>query len=122
MQSVYIELVVVRVNGYEPTAPVSAGTGQDGSPGEPVWLCETYGYEEVENSGIIWMDDDVSDRPLEFKVLIDQLDLEDFKDFALEHKYQVLDVTPVTEPMAFGEAGDSVEICKHRAGWIVMED
>lgn len=115
-------LTIVSVNGFEPKD--DSPDGAVDLPGDANWLCEQYGMAEdcQGESGILWTDyDGGSDYPWAFDVLIDTSESVSFENFAASRGYEILKDHDVNEPRNFGDGNGTVEILKHRNGWVVLE-
>lgn len=129
-------LVVVDLNGFDtpPETCIDEETGAEfdaipvgiiDPPGSANWLCEQYGMggEEGDGPGILHTDyDSSSDEPWRFSVLVDADESEDLQDFARKAGYEVISAVPVAEPMVYGDGSGTVEILKHRDGWVVLDN
>jgi hypothetical protein len=119
-------LAIVRLDGFRP-----ARAGEEGYcdgidlPGSANWFCEQHGMaaDVQSEAGILWTDYDSSaDEPWAFSVLVGGDEFEAVCRLARTHGYLVDAVSPVTEPMAYGDGAGTVEILKHRDGWIILEN
>lgn len=126
-------LAIVRLDGFEPEKEygIDEETGArvelDGPidlPGDANWLCEQYGMaaDLQAVTGILWADyEGGSDHPWAFAALVDGGEAADLEGFAREAGYAILGVETIAEPANFGDGNGTVEILKHRDGWVVME-
>ena len=91
-------------------------------PGDANWFCDNFGMAsdptEEGGPGILWSDYDGGGW--EFAVLVDSDEVELLKQTAENSGYSVLSVEEINEPQNFGDGNGTVEIIKHRDGWIVL--
>ena len=119
---VFKGLVIVALDGFEGEPEYD---GQVDEPGSANWLCERFGMADLDDdkdeiSGILWTDYDL-DGDWRFSVLIDAAEADDFEVAAEDAGYTAASIELVTEPTNFGDGGGTVEILKHRNGWVVLE-
>lgn len=117
----YASLSIVRIDGFEPAKDDS---GPVDRPGDANWFCGQYGMAPDDSgpadSGILWTDYDY--ESWRFAILIDTDELDSLKAFAESAGYDIDKVVEVAEPCNFGDGhAGTVEILKHRDGWIVIE-
>lgn len=123
-------LSVVTVDGFEPEKEYATDengvryevTSSLDLPGSANWLCDAYDMSEDDRSGpgILWTDYDAPDW--RFSVLLDEGEVGAFRDVAMEAGYTIASVKPITEPTNFGDGmSGTVEILKHRDGWVVLD-
>ena len=115
-------LSVVRVQGFEVSKSEEI-EGMVDQPGSANAFCEEFGMAALDEDslagpGILWTDYDGSDW--EFAVLISTEEVDALKAIAEETGYEILSVKEITEPTNFGDGGGTVEILKHRDGWVVL--
>jgi hypothetical protein len=118
-------LAIVRICGFDCPAGQETGVVSQDDPGSANWFCSGYGMAQDDDSGnpvapgILWTD---YDGPgWEFAVLVHEDELGALTDFARENNYEVIASEIVTEPTSFGDGTQgTVEILKHRDGWIVL--
>lgn len=115
-------LTIVKLDGFK--------NEDEASPSDPLgsanWFCEQYGMsnEGFNDSGIHWTDyDGWKGGPWDFSVLVASDEAEDVARFAKEYGYYVEGTEEITEPKNFGDGhGGTVEIVKHRDGWLILEN
>jgi hypothetical protein len=121
-------LSIVRLDGFRQAREGEEGY-RDGIalPGSANWFCEQHGMAaDVQSAtGILRTDHDSSaEEPWVFSVLVGDRDIDAACRLARSAGYRIESVEEVDEPMAFGD-GDgagTVEILKHRDGWLILEN
>jgi hypothetical protein len=110
-------LAVVTITGFESE---DDGTGPVDLPGSANWLCEGYGMagDDLDGPGILWTD--YARHGWTFAVLIDADEAEALATFAREAGYAVDQVEPIAGPTNFGDGAGTVEVLKHRDGWVLL--
>jgi hypothetical protein len=113
---VFEGLAVVTITGFEPE---DDGTGPVDLPGSANWLCGQYGMagEDLHTPGILWTSYDSS---WTFAALIDADEAEALATTAREAGYAVDKVEPIAGPTVFGDGAGTVEVLKHRNGWVLL--
>jgi hypothetical protein len=128
---VYPSLSVVYLTGFEPETEVIDGykVPVDGDmidpPGSANWLCERWGQTDSpgdhDADAILWTDYQVG-GDWDFSALIATENADALADFAREAGYTVGRIDPITEPTNYGDGNGTVEILKHRDGWVILEN
>jgi hypothetical protein len=120
-------LTIVDIDGYEPGEEAEQ-SGQVDPPGSANFLVNELGFyldlqSKSEKEVVLWTDYDIGGRSAWlFSILIDSADLEAVREACQEHGYDIVEEREVTEPINFGDGGGgTVEILKHRDGWIVLD-
>ena len=121
---IYEGLSVVRITGFD------GDPKWDGDPdplGSANHFCYLYGMrpddaaDTDETFGIIHADyDSPPDEPWTFSVLVDSREADAVIKAAEGAGYAVDAVEPVTTPAVYGDGDGTVEILRHRDGWVVL--
>jgi hypothetical protein len=115
-------LAIVELDGFSTPAESEEGWGSIDPPGSANYLCEAYGMaDDDQTTGILWTDYDYN-QTWRFSVLIDASEVEDLTSTAQDAGYEVIRVDEITEPTRYGDGNGTVEILKHRDGWVVIGD
>jgi hypothetical protein len=118
ISGVFKDLAIVTLEGFDPS---DHDLSLD-PLGSANWFCVEYGMTspifDPNNQGILWTD--YCGSGWKFAVLIDARELDTLIKFAKECDYDVIDHRPVSKPEQFGDGNGTVEILKHRAGWVVL--
>jgi hypothetical protein len=121
---VFESLSIVKVRGYKPTDPDAHHGGPVDRPGDANCLLESYGMAGANGDGD-WgpgvMHSDYDYPEWDFAVLIASDEVDAFRSHATLRGYEILSVEEVTEPTNFGDGSGTVEILKHRDGWVVLD-
>lgn len=114
--TVFEGLSIVEITGFEPAKDNDAID----PPGTANFFCELFGMADLDDDepeGILWTDYD--SEGWSFLVLIPADDVERLKVWAADAGYEVDSVEAVAEPCVFGDGGGSVEVLRHRDGWVI---
>lgn len=116
-------LSIVKLDGFDGEPEYE---GQIDQPGSANWLCEQYGMspDDFTGPGILRSDyDGWKGGTWDFTLLVAEGEAEAIAEFAREAGYYVSSVEPVTEPTNFGDSHQgTVEILKHRDGWVIIDN
>ncbi len=110
-------LSVVTIRGFE--------SAEDDQPGSANYLCEAYGMAAVNSAemlvscGILGYNCDHA-IAWDFDALIASAEVERLRVLAIEKGYQVLAVEEVTEPRAYAADSGTIDLLRHRNGWVLL--
>ena len=120
-------LMIVKLDGFKEAEEGEEGYERGGVdlPGSANWLCDAYGMsgDDYTGPGILYSDyDSAADEPWAFSVLVTSDESEALAKFARDAGYSIESVDEVDEPTVFGDGSGTVEILKHRDGWVILEN
>ena len=117
--TIHESLAVVVLDGFEGESEYE---GQLDTPGSPNWLCERYGMadEDYTAPGILETDYDFGSDPWKFSVLVRDSEADDVVRCAEEAGFRHVQTCPVEAPEVYGDGAGTVEILKHRDGWVII--